>query len=205
MFRAKKLHDSHSQHPSATPPQLPSHALGWMWQHLRDVPRPHILDCGPVNPSTMEVLLRRGAKVYVADLVTVARTSASGQGWHEKTIEDLLEALPLIPAESLSAIACWHLLDLLPRDALPGLIARLWSHLSPGGVLFCLLREPSLTHGAEARWWLDSLMVFGSSNETKAPFPYPVITNREIERLVPRGGVKTFLTRSARRETLIMK
>jgi hypothetical protein len=205
MFRAKKLQDSHSQHSSVTPPPIPSHALGWLWQQLRDVPHPHILDCGPVNQATMEVLLRRGAKVYVADLVTGARLSASGLGGHDKTFEELLEAFPSIHPGSLSAIACWHLLDLLPRDALPGLIARLWSYLSPGGVLFCLLREPSLTHGAETRWWLDSLMVLGSSIETKAPFPYPVITNREIERLVPGGGVKTFLTRSARRETLIMK
>jgi len=96
-------------------------------------------------------------------------------------------------------------LDLLPRDALPGLVAKLWSYIRPGGVLFCLLREPYLANGAETRWWFDSLMVLGSDVESKAPFPHPALTNREIERFIPSGNVKTFLTRFARREILASK
>jgi hypothetical protein len=181
-----------------------------MWQTLHDVPHPRILDCGPAYQPTLDVLLKRGAKVYVADLVTVARRSVSQfiSRRDKRTVfhtDEFLRILPSIPPESLSAIACWHLLDLLPREALPGLMARLWSYLRPGGVLFCLLREPYLANGAETRWWLDSLMVLGSSIESKLPFPYPALTNREIERLAPSGSVKTFLTRFARRETLILK
>jgi hypothetical protein len=48
-------------------------------------------------------------------------------------------------------------------------------------------------------------MVLGSTIESRVPFPYPALTNRDIERLVPGGAVKMFLTRSARREILIMK
>jgi hypothetical protein len=48
-------------------------------------------------------------------------------------------------------------------------------------------------------------MVLGSEVESKVPFPYPALTNREIERLVPGGSVKTFLTRFARREILAIK
>jgi hypothetical protein len=84
-------------------------------------------------------------------------------------------------------------------------MAKLWSLVRPGGALFCLLREPALDHGAGTRWWFNSLVALGSEPESKLLFPYPVISNREIERLVPGGNVKTFLTRAARREVLAMK
>lgn len=71
--------------------------------------------------------------------------------------------------------------------------------------MFCLLREPSLPNGAGTRWWLDSLTTLRSDTESQLPFPYPVLTNREIEHLVPGGDVKTFLTRSARREIVAIK
>jgi hypothetical protein len=177
---------------------------------LHDARHPHILDCGPPNQATLDVLLKRGAKVYVADLITRAWQCDSKfiRRVGKRTvflIDEFLEDLPPIPPESLSAIACWHLLDLLPRDALPGLVARLWSYIRPGGVLFCLVREPYLANGAETRWWFDSLMVLGSEAESKVPFRHPALTNREIERLVPGGNVKTFLTRLARREILAIK
>jgi hypothetical protein len=163
-----------------------------------------------VYQATLDVLLKRGAKLYSADLVTLARQSDSKfiQRLGKRTvflIDEFLENLPSIPPDTLSVIACWHLLDLLPRDALPGLVTKLWSYIRPGGVLFCLLREPYLANGAETRWWFDSLKVLGSDGENKAPFPHPALTNREIERLVPSGNVKTFLTRSARREILAIK
>jgi hypothetical protein len=68
-----------------------------------------------------------------------------------------------------------------------------------------LVREPSLAKGAATRWWFDGLMALGSDMESKVPFPHPALTNREIERLVPSGRVKTFLTRFARREILAVK
>jgi hypothetical protein len=199
-----------SQKFPATPPAAPSPALEWLWQDLRDVQRPHILDCGPVYQATLDVLLKRGAKLYFAELVGLARQPES-QFFRRlgKTtvflIDEFLENLPPIPPEALSVVACWHLLDLLPREALPGLVAKLWSCMRPGGVLFCLLREPYLATGADTRWWFDSLTILGSDVESKAPFPHPALSNREVERLVPSGNVKTFLTRSARREVLAIK
>ena len=208
MYRTKTYQDS--QKSSAAHPATPSRALEWLWQNLRDVRRPYILDCGPVYQATLDVLLKRGAKLYFTDLVALARQSDSKyiRQQFKRTvflIDEFLENLPPIPPDALSAIACWHLLDLLPRDALPGLVAKLWSYIRPGGVLFCLLREPYLANGAETRWWFDSLMVLGSDVESKALFPHPALTNREIERLVPSGNVKTFLTRFARREILAIK
>ncbi len=208
MFRAKTSHGSHSS--SATSPAAPSRALEWLWQSFRDVKRPHILDCGPAYQATLDVLLKRGAKLYISDLVTLAQQSdpkfIRRLG---KTsvflIDEFLENLPPIPPDSLSAIACWHLLDLLPREALPGLVAKLWSYLQTGGGLFCLVREPVLVNGAGTRWWFESLTSLGSEAESKIPFLHPALTNREIERLVPGSNVKTFLTRSARREILAIK
>jgi hypothetical protein len=181
-----------------------------LWQNLHDVRHPHIFDCGPAYQATLDVLLKRGAKLYVADLVSLARQPEAKfirrLGKRAVFLTDkFLENLPPIPPEALSLIACWHLFDLLPRDALPGFVARMWSFLRPGGVLFCLLREPYLANGADTRWWFDSLMVLRSGIEGKAPFPHPALTNREVERLVPSGNVKTFLTRSARREILAIK
>jgi len=208
MFGVNTYQDS--QESSATPAVAPSRALGWLWQNLGDIRYPHILDCGPVFQATLDVLLKRGAKVYIGDLVTLARQSDSKfiSRRNKRTvflIDEFLGNLPPIPPDSLSVVACWHLLDLLPRDALPGFVAKLWGYIRPGGVLFCLLREPYLANGAEAGWWFDSLVVLGSSLESKSPFPHPALTNREVERLVPNGNVKTFLTRSARREILAIK
>lgn len=208
MLGAKSYQDF--QKASASSPATPSRALEWLWQNLRDVRHPHILDCGPVFQATLDVLLKRGAKVYVADLVTLARQSdLKFTSRRDKAtvflIDEFLETLPPIPPDSLSAIACWHLLDLLPRDALPSFVAKLWCYIRPGGVLFGLLREPYLADGAETGWWFDSLVALRSSGERKAPFPHPALTNREVERLVPNGNVKTFLTRSARREILAIK
>ena len=208
MFRRKTFQGS--QDSSATPPAAPSRALEWLWQNFRDVKHPHILDCGGAHQATLDALLNRGSKLYITDLLTPAREfdpkfiSRLGK----RTvflIDDFLENLPPIPPDSLSAIAGWHLLDLLPRDALPGLVAKLWSYIRRGGALFCLVREPILTTGAGTSWWFESLTVLGSDAQSKVPFPYPALSNREIERLVPNGNVKTFLTRSARREILAIK
>ena len=122
-----------------------SRALDWLWRHFQDIARPHILDCGPVSQATLNVLVRRGAKLYVADLVTPARRK-DPQFWDRRQkqpvfrVEEFLSQLPDISSGSLSAVFCWHLLDLLPADSLPALVERLCSYLQPGGEFFCLLR-----------------------------------------------------------------
>jgi hypothetical protein len=185
----------------------PSRALQLLWQKLAPIRHPHFLECGPVSQATLDVLLLRGARLYVADLITPARQN-NGTFWSRQgkkavfLADDFLAQIPAIPPESVSAVCCWSLLDLLPRQALPALVERFYSLLQPGGVLFCILREPYLATGAEARWWFDTLTVLGSNGGNKQPFPYPALTNREMERLFPGGNVKTFLTRSGRREVL---
>jgi hypothetical protein len=187
-----------------------SPALEWLWKHLRDTPHPQVLDCGPVWQATVDVLLRRKAKIHVADLITPA-LSGDIAYWDRSgkvpvfCAAKFLEQLPALPADSLSAIFGWHLLDLLPRDALPELMSRWLAGLEPGGVLFCLLREPYLLAGAEMMWWLGSLNVLASDREGRKAFPYPALSNREMERLAPQASVKTFLTRSGRREVLVIK
>jgi len=191
-------------------PANASAALEWLWAQLHDVRSPHILDCGPIWQTTVDVLLRRGAKLYVSDLVTPA-LRGDEVFWDRRgkilafRVIDFLAQLPPIPAGSLSVIFCWHLLDFLPREALPALMDRLFSCLQPDGVLFCLLREPYLSAGAETPWWFESLTVLAAGREGDRPFPYPALSNREMERLVPSGNVKTFLTRSGRREALALK
>jgi len=191
-------------------PAATSRGLQWLWQHLSHLRRPHCFECGPIRQSTLDVLLLRGVKLYASDLITPAQLSSSIfwrlQGKTQVfLIDDFLAQIPTIPPESLSAICCWGLLDLLPREALPPLVERFHSYLQSGGVLFSILREPHVTAGAETRWWFESLTVLGSSNTSQKPFPYPALTNREMERLFPGGNIKTFLTRSGRREVLGVK
>ncbi len=184
-----------------------SRGLQWLWQHLSHLRHPHCFECGPIYQSTLDVLLLRGAKLYLCDLITPAMQTSSVY-WSVSgkkqvfLIDKFLEELPVIPPESLSTICCWGLLDMLPREALPPLVERFHSFLQPNGVLFSILREPSVTSGVETRWWFESLTILGSSDKTQKPFPYPALTNREMERLFPGGNVKTFLTRSGRREVL---
>ena len=194
---------------AASPATSPG--LQWLWQHLSNQRHPHCFECGPIRQSTLDVLLLRGAKVYHADLITPVQQNNlvfwSRQEGKKPAflVDDFLAQIPPIPAASLSAICCWGLLDLLPQEALPRVIERFHSFLKPNGVLFTILREPSLTAGAETRWWFESLTVLGSSDTTHKPFPYPPVTNRQMEQLFPGGNVKIFLTRSHRREVLGVK
>lgn len=186
-----------------------SPALEWIWKLLSDVRHPQVLDCGPVSQSTVDVLLRRRAKIHVADLTTVL-LHAEGRFWerrgkvHVFRTAEFLDQFPPIAPASLTIILGWHLLDLLPHEARQPLVEKWFSLLAPGGVLFCLLREPRLEKGSEMAWWLESLSRLGSSREGFRPFAYPAVTNREMERLAPASGAKTFLTRSGRREIVIV-
>lgn len=187
-----------------------SQGLGWLWQHLRDVRHPHILDCGRIAPTTLRNLLERGAKYYVADLVTVALENPP-QFWDRsgKTprflTNDFLRQLPRIPPGSLALVLSWNVLDLVPEESHAAIMGYLYSLLEPLGVLFCVLREPRHVSGIERRWWLESLTVSHCELEPQKPFPYPPITNRQVEQLLPQASFKTFLTRSGRREILAMR
>jgi len=59
--------------------------------------------------------------------------------------------------------------------------------------------------GADWVWWLDGLTRLHRDDGRGVPFSYAPITNREMERLIPGGRAKTFLTRSGLREVLAIK
>ncbi|MGH9326484.1 MAG: hypothetical protein ACRD2B_07345 [Terriglobia bacterium] len=181
-----------------------------MWHHLRDVRNPHVLDLGPVSPHTIALLVRREAKVYVSDLISPP-FEGDARFWDRSgkvpvfLAGKLLEDLPSELQGSLTAILSWNLLDLVPPAALGKIVDRLLALLQPLGVLFCILREPQLKEGVERRWWLETLTSARNEPEIRKPYSYPAISNREIERLLSSASVKTFLTRSGRREILAMR
>jgi hypothetical protein len=117
----------------------------------------------------------------------------------------LLAGLPAVPAGSLSVIFCWQLLDLVPHDAIAEVALRFHRLLAPGGVLFCMLREPRLERGADPDWRLEALTDLVRVREGSKVFAYPALSNRELDHLIPTGSVKTFLTRSGWREVLAVK
>lgn len=187
-----------------------SQALEWTWNYLQDVENPHVLDCGGVSSGTVAVLSRRHSKIFVADLIAPLQRNDPAF-WRQSgkqslfLLDSLLKRLPDIPPGSLRLICCWHLLDLVSPDHLPELVSFLLSLLQPGGILFCFLRESNLLSGKDGQWRLESLTTLGSERDAEGQFPYPPLSNREIERLTAGYGLKTFLTRSHRREVVVLK
>ncbi len=190
--------------------KMPSHGMEWLWQQLRDVRRPLILDCGPLRQTTLDVLLRRGVKLCVADIVSPLQRG-NPKFW-DKTkkvpvflTDVLLDQIPKVGPGTQDAVFCWHLLDLIPPEAVAPVVERLFAYLKPGGILFALLRQPYLAEGMETVCWLENLNCFHTDSNGNRPFAYPVVNNRDIEKLLPAGGVKIFLTRSGRREVVALR
>jgi hypothetical protein len=210
MFSAKTQEGARKKSPTDGGASTPSQALQWIWNFLQDVEDPLVLDCGTVSSSTVNVLIKRHAKLYVADLVGPLQRGDPAF-WRQEgkqtlfCTDRLLKEIPAIPPASLSLVCCWHLLDLVPRDAAPELVHALLSLLSPGGIFFCFLREPNLTAGKDVRWWLESLTTLGANGEESGQFPYKPLSNREIEKMTAGYSLKTFLTRSHRREVVVLK
>ncbi|MCL5670461.1 MAG: hypothetical protein M1423_04070 [Acidobacteria bacterium] len=201
------FHKTVSSGPSAA---VPSQALEWVWHYLQDVEKPFVLDCGAVSSATVRALMGRGAKVYVADLLGPVQ---QGDPAYWRTVDkhpafaldDFLARIPEIPPASLSLICCWHLLDLIPGDQLAGLLNCLLALLAEGGLLYCFLRETNLLDGKDGRWWFESLTTLGTDGEGNGRFPYPAVSNREVGKLAAGYSLKTFLTRSHRREVVVLK
>src|SRR5215472_15855286 len=186
--------DSRAEPQSAAVPSL---GLRWLWQYFEDVPRPQVLECGPLHSATVRVLLTRCGKLYSCDLISTmhqrepALWDRSGKTPVFRT-ETLLAGLPEVPAGELSVIFCWQLLDLVPHDTIAEVALRFHRLLAPGGVLFCMLREPQLEKGADPDWRLESLTDLVRVREGSKSFAYPALSNREHDRLIPTGSVKTF-------------
>jgi hypothetical protein len=161
-----------------------------------------------MRSATLDVLLGRSGRLYRGDLISSLKRPDLWDRTRKTPAfrtELLLSELPLVPPASLSLVFAWHLLDLLPREALADVLLRIHKLMEPGGVLFCLLREPRLEKGADADWALEGLTGLTHAHEGIVAFPYPALSNREIDRLLPTGSVKTFLTRSGWREVLVVK
>ena len=210
MFSVKTQEGSRKKASSDLSPAVPSQALQWVWHYLQDVKNPHVLDCGTVSSTTVGVLMRRGAKVYVADLIApLQRGDPAFWRRAEKQVvfclDEFLKQIPDIPSASLRLICCWHLLDLVPRDQLTELVAFMLSLLEPGGIFFCFLREPNLASGMEGRWWFENLTTLGAAREGTGTFPYAPLSNREVEKLATGCRLKTFRSQSRRREVVFLK
>jgi len=210
MFSVKTQEGSRKKASSGPSSAVSSQALQWIWNYLRDVESLHVLDCGVVSSATVSVLMRRHAKVYVADLIAPLQRGDPVY-WRQADkqvifcLDEFLKQIPDIPPASLRLICCWHLLDLVPRDHLPELVRSMLSLLEAGGIFFCFLREPNLAAGMEGRWWFENLTTLGAAREASGKFPYPPLSNREVEKLAEGCSLKTFLTRSHRREVVILK
>jgi hypothetical protein len=210
MFSVKTQETSRKTSTSGQSPAVPSQGLQWIWNYLQDVANPHVLDCGTVSSATVRALVKRHARIYVADLIAPLQRGDPAY-WRQEgkqtlfCLDELLKQTPDVPPGSLSLVCCWHLLDLVPRDHVPDLVRFFFSLLGPGGIFFCFLRERNLALGKDGRWWLETLTTIGAEGDGTGSFPYTPLTNREIEKLTAGCSLKTFLTRSHRREVVVLK
>lgn len=210
MFSVKTQEASRNKTSSGQTSAIRSQALEWIWNYFQDVADPQVLDCGTVSSATVNILIKRHAKVYVADLIAPLQRDDPAF-WRQEgkqmlfRLDELIKQLSRVPPGSLSLICCWHLLDLVPRDHVPELVQHFLSLLGPGGIFFCFLREPNLALGKDGRWWLETLTTLGADGEASGAFPYAPLSNREIERITASCSHKTFLTRSHRREVVMLK
>lgn len=210
MFSVKTREGLGRKSSSVQSSAIPSQALQWIWNFLQDVDCPHVLDCGAVSSATVSVMVKRHAKVYVADLLAPLQCD-DPKLWRKEgklsifCLDELLKDVPGVPPSTLNLICCWHLLDLVPREQLADLVNHLLSLLAPGGIFFCFLRESNLAEGREARWRFETLTTLGAEEAGSGQFPYAPLSNREIENLTAGCSLKTFLTRSHRREVVVLK
>jgi hypothetical protein len=119
--------------------------------------------------------------------------------------EKFIAQLPPIPAGTLSAICSWQVLDLIPPDKRPEVVQGFFQYLEPGGIFLAILREPNLAAGLDTRWRLENMTTLKLEGAGRREFPYPPLSNRDLERLAPGASVKSFLTRSRRREVILLK
>lgn len=210
MFSVKTGEDFRKKGSAGCSSAVSSQALEWIWNYLQDVENPHVLDCGTVSSATVSALMRRRAKVYVADLIAPLQCNDPIY-WRQSEkqtvfcLDEFLKRIPDIPSGTLRLIFGWHLLDLVPHGPLPDLVKYLLSLLSPGGIFFCFLREPNLALGKETRWKLENLTTLAADQDGVGQFPYAPLSNREVEKLTTGCSLKTFLTRSHRREVVVLK
>jgi hypothetical protein len=210
MFSVKTQEASRKKSSSDQISAARSQALEWIWNYLQDVPSPHVLDCGTVSSATVSILIKRHVKVYVADLIAPLQRDDPAY-WRQEgkqmlfRLDELLKRVPRVPPGALSLVCCWHLLDLVPRNHVLDLVRFFLSLLGPGGIFFCFLRERNLALGKDGRWWLETLTTMGAEGEATGEFPYAPLSNREIEMLTAGCSIKTFLTRSHRREVVVLK
>jgi len=210
MFSVKMQEASRKKSSSGQISVVRSQALEWIWNYLQDVATPHVLDCGTVSSATVSILIKRHAKVYVGDLIAPLQRDDPAY-WRQEgkqvlfRLDELLKQVPRVPPGTLSLVCCWHLLDLVPRNHVPDLVRFFLSLIGPGGIFFCFLRERNLALGKDGRWRLETLTTMGAEGEGTGEFPYAPLSNREIEMLTPGCSIKTFLTRSHRREVVVLK
>lgn len=129
----------------------------------RLAPGAHVLELGCGNGDDARALARQGFRVTGVDLV------ARAEG------VDVLEAdfLELeLPPSSFDAVASFYVFNHVPRERLPGLLAKIRRWLVPGGLLLAAFGT-----GDTEAWtgeWLGATMFFSS-------FP-PETNSRELRR-----------------------
>lgn len=191
-------------------PIVPSQSLEWLWQLLKEERYPAVLDCGPIRASTFALLMARHVRLYGGDILRPLLES-DPELWDRTRKEPvfraahLLEGLPPVPPESLSLILAWNVFDLIPPQAVPAVFGHLLGCLKPQGLIFLMLREPSRTAGVETRIWLEQLTALRTEPDATRTFPYPPVSNRQIENLAQGCSVKIFLTRNGRREIAVLR
>lgn len=176
-----------------------------------------ILDLGPVWQSTVNFFIERGFNPSTEDLLrswseyqeeqerrALAAQEKVGAPEPAVLTEGFLGACLNFPAASFQGVLAWDVLDYLEGGLLPGLVARLYDLLRPGGVLLAAFHSSRTAGFHHYRILNDQTLEIVPSRRTYQV--QRVFQNREILNLFGQfRSSKTYVGRDQLREGLFMK
>ena len=173
-------------------------------QQLSRLPKPHLLDIGPLNGSNIDWLIQQGFKLYVDDCF---RPLVKPKAQSEKGIKPhlLSETAQLYPSQ-FDAILCWDIFDCLTKKQAAELIGKISLLLKPKGLLFAIFNYNPSHPSVLVRHRIVSKMKLEYQAVTTNPLSRRVYENRDIQELL--SGlefVSSCLLQSQIREVLVRK
>ena len=194
---------------SLSPQVHPTNNLKRLLQTLTNIPRPHLLDLGPLSGPNIEWLIHKGFKVYIDDRITTLKppplTPAIQKG--EKKIPPPLPLEPLdYPPTSFDVVLCWDILDYLAMTQARELIAGIAGILKPRGLLLAFFNFNRSSPVPPTRYRILREDQLEYATLPPNSIPRRIYENREIQDLFSKfDTLNSCFLKNQMREVLVQK
>jgi hypothetical protein len=172
-----------------------ANSLDLFVDRLQKFQNPLILDLGPVCEQNLDYLA--GTNRFSVRVEDLSREAGG----------DLARAVELLSLEksAFHGVLLWSLLDHLKREAIRGLVRRMWSALRPGGLVAAFFGQRQMPEAAVQQFLIRGRGMI-SIRETGIMAPCWNWPNREILDLFePFETVNSFILKSGLREFLFRR